>query len=63
MAPTTTATAKVAMPSLACALGPVQVSSTWGERRPAAHSWKMLKPVLGHGWKTTRLPGPDSGKF
>ena len=54
---------RIAMPSLACALGAAQVSSTWGERHAAPHSWKMLKPAVRHDWKTTRLPGPGSGKF
>lgn len=55
--------ARVTMSSLACALGAVQVSSTWGERRPVLHAWRGLKAGVPHIWKTTNLPGPTSGKF
>jgi hypothetical protein len=51
------------MYQLICALGTVQVSSTWSEPRPSVRLWRTLKGAVPHPWKTTNLPGLGSGKF
>ena len=48
---------------LYCALGQVEVVSLWSQLRPQVHPWRAVKPVRGHGWKTTHLPDQHSGGF
>ena len=45
------------------ALGQVEIVSLWSQVRLQAHLWRAVKPLRGHGWKTTQLPDQHSGRF
>lgn len=53
----------VATPAVFVAFGVVQVAGLWRQPRPRQQVMRVNKPPRMHGWKTTQLPGPHSGRF